>query len=76
MPKSIVATDTEIETLTFQVDATSTVTGLLAHLNVAYGETRVREELDLWAQLTPLMRTGFQTIYNTLKQRIQTNYLA
>ena len=76
MPKSITTTDVVIESLSVQADETGTVTGLTATVNVAYGETRVREHFDLWAELTASQRTGFQGMYDRLAQRLQAVYLA
>ena len=49
---------------------------ILATVNVAYGGTKVREEFDLWAELTATQRTSFQAMYDRLAQRLQTVYLA
>ena len=76
MPKSITATDVTIENLTVQADENGAVTGLTANANVAYGETRVREQFDLWAELTATQRTALQGVYDRLTQRLQEAYLA
>ena len=76
MPKNITATDLTVEGLSVQTDETDAVVGLNATVNVAYGETRVREEFDLWTELTGAQRSNFQDIYDTLAQRSQATYLA
>ncbi len=76
MPKSLTATDLTVEGLTIQSDETGTINGLTANVNVAYGETRAREEFDLWGELTASQRTAFQGVYNRLTQRLQAVYLA
>ncbi len=75
MPKSIVATDIDVESLSVKVDGASTVTGLIAYLNVAYGDAKVREQFDLWTQLNLAQRADIQAIYDTLKQQLQATYL-
>ena len=76
MPKSLTATDLTIEGLSIQTDEAGAVTRLTATVNVAYGETRAREEFDLWAELTATQRSNFQALYDRLTQRLQTTYLA
>ncbi len=76
MPKSLVATDLAVEGLGIQTDETGNVTGLAATVNIAYGETRVREQFDLWSELAAGQRTAFQALYDRLTQRLQTAYLA
>ena len=76
MPKSIIATDLTVESLSMQTDEAGTLVGLTAHVNVAYGEARVREQFDIWAVLTESQRADFQTVYDTLKQSLQQTYLA
>ena len=76
MPKNITATDLTVETMHIQTDTTGAVTSLSATVNVAYGEARVREEFDLWAELTATQRNNFQAVYDRLTQRLQTAYLA
>lgn len=76
MPKSLTATGLTIEGLSIQTDDTGAVRSVSATVNVAYGETRVREEFDLWAELTATQRNSFQTLYDKLTQRLQTTYLA
>ena len=56
--------------------SSGTVTRLTATVNVAYGKTGVREEYDLWAELTASQRTAFQALYDRLTQRLQATYLA
>ncbi|MEK7778296.1 MAG: hypothetical protein AAB303_06705 [Chloroflexota bacterium] len=76
MPKSIIATDLTVESLSMQTDEASTLVGLTAHVNVAYGEARVREQFDIWLGLTNSQRAYFQEVYNTLRQQLQATYLA
>ncbi len=76
MPKSITATDLTVESLSMQTDEASTLVGLTAHVNVAYGEARVREQFDIWSILTDSQRTYFQAVYDTLRQQLQATYLA
>ena len=76
MPKSVTATDLAVEGLSILADETGAVTGLTATVNVAYGDTRAREQFDLWAELTASQRTAFQGLYNRLTQRLQESYLA
>lgn len=76
MPKSLTATDLTIEGLSIQTNEAGAVRSVSATVNVAYGETRVREEFDLWAELTATQRNSFQTLYDKLTQRLQTTYLA
>ncbi|MFH1140250.1 MAG: hypothetical protein V1724_00955 [Chloroflexota bacterium] len=76
MPKSIIATDLVVESLSMQTDEASTLVGLMAHVNVAYGEARVREQFDIWSLLTDSQRAYFQAVYDTLRQQLQATYLA
>ncbi len=76
MPKSITATDIVVESLSMQTDEASTLVGLTAHVNVAYGEARVREQFDIWSILTDSQRAYFQAVYDTLRQQLQATYLA
>ena len=76
MPKTITATNLTVEGLRIQTDAPGTVTGLVATVNVAYGESRAREEFDLWAELTATQKSNLQAVYDRLSQRLQTAYLA
>lgn len=76
MPKSIVATDIDVESLSLQANETGAVTRLIAYVIVAYGDARVRESFDLWANLTPAQRANFQAIYDTLDQQLQASYFA
>ncbi len=76
MPKSITATDLSVEVLGILVDDAGAVTALTATVNVDYDGARVREEFDLWAELTASQRTTFQAMYNKLTQRLQAAYLA
>ena len=75
MPKSITATDLVVESLSMQTDE-ATLVGLTAHVNVAYGEARVREQFDIWSVLTDSQRAYFQAVYDTLRQQLQATYLA
>lgn len=76
MPKSITATDIVVESLSVQADEGGMVTGLVANINVAFGDTRTREQFDLWAELTESQRTAFEDVHATLIQRLQQTYLA
>ena len=76
MPKSPSATDLAIEGLSVQTDGAGAATGLTAGVNVAYGQSMVREQFDLWAELTASQRTSFQAVYDRLTQQLQTTYLA
>ena len=75
MPKTITATDTAIESLAIQIDETGAVTGLTAVVNVSYDEAKVREQFDLWTELTASQRTAFQALHDRLTQRLQATYL-
>ena len=75
MPKSITATSLNVERLVFSTVG-GTIDGLVASVNVAYGEIRVREEFDLWAELTAGQRSSFQALYDRLAERLQATYLA
>ena len=76
MPKSITATDLTVESLGIQADEAGILVGLTAHVNVAYGEARVREQFDIWSVLTNSQRAYFQEVFNTLRQQLQSTYLA
>ena len=76
MPKNITATEVQVEGLGVQADDQGAIIGLTAMVNVGYGETRVREEFDLWAELTESQRTAFQGLYSKLTQQLQATYLA
>lgn len=77
MPKSITATDLIVESLSMQTDPDgSGLVGLTAHVNVAYGEARVREQFDIWSVLTDSQRAYFQAVYDTLRQQLEATYLA
>ena len=76
MPKSLTATDLTIEGLSIKSDEAGTVHGLAATVNIAYGETRAREQFDLWAELTATQKSNFQAVYDRLSQRLQAAYLA
>lgn len=76
MPKSITATDIVVESLSVQADDGGTVTGLVANINVAFGDTRTREQFDLWAELTAAQRGAFDQIYQTLSDRLLAAYLS
>lgn len=76
MPKSMTATALTLESLGIQTDEASTLIGLTAYVNVAYGDTSVREQFDLWPILTDSQRAYFQEVYNTLRQQLQSAYLA
>lgn len=76
MPKSLLATDLAIEGLSMQTDRAGAVTGLTAGVNVSYGDARVREQFDLWAELSENHRVAFQRLYDKLAQRLQAVYLA
>ncbi|MBI4338597.1 MAG: hypothetical protein HY680_01445 [Chloroflexi bacterium] len=76
MPKSITATSINLESIQVQRDQAGVVDGLWATLNVAYGESHVREEYDLWTELSPTQRDAVQDLYDTLVQSAQTTYLA
>ncbi len=76
MPKSITATSVALEAVQVGRDEGGQVTSLTAVLNIAYGESHVREEYDLWTALSPEQRQAMQDIYETLIQRAQAEYLA
>ncbi len=76
MPKSITATAITVESLGIQADEAGTLVGLTAFVNVAYGETRVREQFDIWAVLADSQRAYFQEVYSTLRLQLQAAYLA
>ncbi|GEM_PF-3461085 len=76
MPKSITATSISLESIRVERDEADAVQGLTAVLNVAYGESRVREEYDLWAVLSSSQQTAVQGLYDTLLQTAQSAYLA
>ena len=76
MPKSITATSISLETIWVERDEVDVVQGLTAVLNVAYGESRVREEYDLWSVLSSSQKTAVQSLYYTLLQTAQAAYLA
>ena len=76
MPKNLIAADLTVEELSIQSDGSGKVTGLTATVNVAYGEARIREQFDLWAELSTSQRTSFQGMYNKLTQRLQATYIA
>ena len=69
MPKTLAATDLTIEGLHTQTDETGAINGLTATVNVAYGESRAREEFDLWAELTATQKSNFQAVYDRLNLR-------
>ena len=76
MPKSIIATALTLESLNIQTDDAGTLVGLMAYVNVAYGETRVREQFDLWSVLSDGQRAYFQDVFGALRQQLQASYLA
>ncbi len=76
MPKSITATGINLESVLVGRDQSGAVNGLTAILNVAYGESHVREEYDLWGGLSPAQRAGVQGLYDALMQAAQAEYLA
>lgn len=76
MPKNLIATDLAVEALRIQTDEAGAVTGLTATVNVAYNNTRAREEFDLWAVLTATQRSNFQKLHDVLSQSLQNTYLA
>ena len=76
MPKSITVTGVNLESVRVGRDESGAVNSLTAVLNVAYGESHVREEYDLWACLSPAQRAAAQDLYDTLIQRAQAVYLA
>lgn len=76
MPKNLIATDLAVEALRIQTDEAGAVTGLTATVNVAYSDTRAREEFDLWAVLTATQRSNFQKLHDVLGQSLQDTYLA
>ena len=76
MPKNLIAADLTVEELSIQTGGSGNVTGLTATVNIDYGETRVREQFDLWAELSASQRTSFQGVYDKLTQRLQTTYIA
>ena len=75
MPKSLTATGLNLENLNVQTDESGTVIGLNAGINIDYGETSSREQFDLWAVLTTIQRSNFQTLYDVLTQSLQDTYL-
>lgn len=76
MPKSITATGIALESVLIGRDEVGAVNGLTALLNVGYGDSHVREEYDLWAELSASQRSAVQDLYDTLVQRAQVAYLA
>ncbi len=76
MPKNLIATDLAVEALRIQTDEAGAVTALIATVNVAYSDTRAREEFDLWAVLTTTQRSNFQKVHDVLGQSLQDTYLA
>jgi len=74
MPKSLMATGLQIEGLSIQTDETDLVCGLTTKVNVAYGETQVREDYDIWADMSATKRDQFQSLYTLLVQRLNTVY--
>ena len=76
MPKNLIATDLAVEALRIQTDEAGAVTALTATVNVAYSDTRAREEFDLWPVLTATQRSNFQKIHDVLSQSLQDTYLA
>ena len=76
MPKNLTATSVQVESLNIRTAAAGAVAGLIATVNVAYGKTQIREEFDLWAQLTANQRTAFQNLYERLATRLTAIYLA
>ena len=76
MPKSITATGLNLESVLVGMDQSGVVNGLTAVLNVAYGDSRVREQYDLWAELSASQKAAVQGVYDTLIQQAQAAYLA
>jgi len=65
-----------LEAVLVERDEGGQVTSLTAVLNIAYGESHVREKYDPWTVLSPDQRQAVQDMYETLIQHAQAEYLA
>lgn len=75
MAKTITATDLTVETLTIKTDDHGNMIGLETQLNVTYGDTRIREQVDIWPMLNVEQQAYLQHLQATIIQNLRTAYL-
>ena len=77
MPKSLTATKVEHENLRFTLaEDGMTVTAVMAHVRVEYGDVAVRREHDIWPLLSATKQAALQGFHNQLQAFLHDEYLA
>ena len=73
MARTAVTSDAHVEHVHPVTDA-GKVTGLVATVNYALGETRVREDIDVWASLTATQKTNAQALYVSVVAAVKAEF--
>lgn len=80
MPRNLSTGDTQFEGVRVVASDGGTVTGLLVTINYATKDesdaevTRIREERDVWDDLTAAQKTQVQGIYNRITSGVRAVY--
>ncbi len=75
MAKILEASSAVHENLSFTVNGEGQLTSVNASVRVAYNGVSVRQQNDIWPELSSAQREQLQAIYETIAEYLQEHYL-